>query len=221
MANVIDLLWGPRATPSRGPKPGLTVERIAASAIAIADAEGLDAVSMQRVAADVGVTKMAIYRYVPGKAELVALMADIAVGPPDFAAADGWRAGLTAWAEALLPRFKRHRWLLAATVGPRAVGPNELAWLDRGIAILDGTGLGGAERMDAVVVVVGHLRTIAEQSESSERQLGAVIAEVMATRAAEFPALGAALADGGRRDDALAFGLARILDGLGVLIDSR
>src|SRR5689334_22149881 len=80
-ARTADLLWGPRERPSRGPKPGLTRDGIVRAAIGVADAEGLAAVSMQRVAAEVGFTTMALYRYVPGKNELVALMVDSAVGP--------------------------------------------------------------------------------------------------------------------------------------------
>ena len=71
-----DYLWGGRSGATRGPKPGLSLEGIAEAAIAIADAEGLAAVSMQRVAADLGFTKMSLYRYLPGKAELVALMVE-------------------------------------------------------------------------------------------------------------------------------------------------
>ena len=67
-----DFFWAPRPRPTRGPKPALTLGQIADAAIAVADAEGLAAVSMQRVAADLGYTKMSLYRYLPGKAELVA-----------------------------------------------------------------------------------------------------------------------------------------------------
>src|ERR1700712_4171701 len=98
-----EFLWQERARPTRGPKPALTLDQIADAAIAIADAEGLAAVSMQRGAAGPGYTKMWLYRYLPGKAELVAAMVERALGgPPTIAPADGWRAGLTAWAEALL-----------------------------------------------------------------------------------------------------------------------
>ena len=67
---VIELLWGEPSRPSRGPKPSLSIAAIADATVQIADTDGLDAVSMQRVAEVFGVTKMALYRYVSGKAQL-------------------------------------------------------------------------------------------------------------------------------------------------------
>jgi AcrR family transcriptional regulator len=85
---TLDLLWGSPQRPKRGPKPSLTLQRIVAEAIEHADAEGLASLSMQRLAERLGCAKMALYRYVPGKAELEALMLDAALGAaPDPAAA--------------------------------------------------------------------------------------------------------------------------------------
>lgn len=233
-AGTVELLWGPRPQPTRGPKPALSIERIAQAAIAVADAEGLAAVSMQRVAAELGVTKMALYRYVPGKAELIALMVDTAGDLPPLldGEADGWRAQLGHWARRLLAVFRRHPWLLEATVGARILGPHELGWLEQAVAALDGTGLDGGERMDAVVVILGHVRTIAQQTQAPpgppqdhpEQQLGTILAELLATHGDRYPAVTAALASASRPgspDDALEFGLDRIFDGLGVLIAQR
>ena len=66
---AFDLLWGTRQRPRRGPKPSLSLERIVTEAIALADAEGLANLSMQHLAERLGCAKMALYRYVPGKAE--------------------------------------------------------------------------------------------------------------------------------------------------------
>ncbi|MFB7468877.1 TetR/AcrR family transcriptional regulator [Streptomyces sp. NPDC056224] len=255
---AVRLLWGPPAKPARGPKRGLTLEGIALAGIGIADAEGLGAVSMQRVAGELAVTKMALYRYVPGKAELVALMVESAMpvpvsvsvsaalspgpgpgaGPGADAGADagaesaggGWRERLEAWARELLGGFRRHPWMLEATVGVRVMGPRELGWMERALAAMDGCGLSGAEAMDAVVLLAGHVRGIAEQEraagtgEGPDAQLAVMLGEVMRTHGAEFPALGAALASAaehGGRDQALEFGLERILDGLGLLVARR
>ncbi|MEV7027688.1 TetR/AcrR family transcriptional regulator C-terminal domain-containing protein [Kitasatospora sp. NPDC093558] len=226
--DTVRLLWGPPAKPTRGPKPALSLERIAAAGIEVADAEGLGAVSMQRVAALLDFTKMALYRYVPGKAELVALMVESAVAEPPAAPAGGhWRDQLTAWAEELTRSFGAHPWLLDATVGPRVMGPKELAWLERVVSALDGHGLTGAERMDAAVLLAGHVRGIVEQSRaagaegSPEAQLLAVLGTLIQRHAADYPALAAAIAEPGGQDNALDFGLARILDGLAALIDQR
>lgn len=126
--------------------------------------------------------------------------------------------------------------MLEATVGVRVMGPRELGWMERALAALDGCGLTGAEAMDAVVLLAGHVRGIAEQEraagagggdgagEGPDAQLAGMLGEVMRTHGAEFPALGAALASAaehGGRDQALEFGLERILDGLGLLVARR
>src|ERR1700754_2811680 len=76
--------WGVKAAATKGPKPGLGLARIVATALRIADAEGLDAVSMNRVAKELGTGAMSLYRYVESKQELLALMIDAAIGevPP-------------------------------------------------------------------------------------------------------------------------------------------
>ena len=76
----LDLLWGDAPRPSRGPKPGLDVATIVAAAIALADADGLDGLSMRRVAERLGVGTMSLYTYVPSKAELLDLMLDTVYG---------------------------------------------------------------------------------------------------------------------------------------------
>ncbi|MBD0670872.1 TetR/AcrR family transcriptional regulator [Streptomyces sp. CBMA156] len=226
--DTVRLLWGPPAKPTRGPKPALSLERIAAAGVEVADAEGLGAVSMQKVAGLLDFTKMSLYRYVPGKAELVALMVESAVDAPP-AAPEGadWREQLTTWAHHLADSFARHPWLLDATVGPRALGPKELAWLERVVAALDGHGLTGPERMDAAVLLAGHVRGIAAQSRAAgpadtpEAELLAALGTVVQEHADRFPAVAAAMADADGRDQALEFGLERILDGLAALIERR
>ncbi|HEY0533447.1 MAG TPA: TetR/AcrR family transcriptional regulator [Actinoplanes sp.] len=221
-----DFLWREPARPSRGPKPALTLEQIADAAVAIADAEGLAAVSMQRVAADLGYTKMSLYRYLPGKAELVAAMVERALGEPPAIAGQAWRAGLTAWANALLTACVGHPWAQEATTGSRPVGPHELGWTEQALRVLP-EGLTGAERMDTVATLAGHVRMIAGQASPGgepEVELEASMARAMAEHADRYPAVAEAIADiaaNGGADDAFSFGLERILDGLEVLIRSR
>jgi AcrR family transcriptional regulator len=224
---TFDFLWEGRAQPTRGPKPTLSRERIADTAIAIADVEGLGAVAMQRVAADLGFTKMSLYRYVPGKAELVALMVERAIGEPPSIDTTDWRAGLKEWACHLLAAYLRHPWAIEAILGPRPLGPNELGWLECAVNILSGTGLIGSERLDAIAVLAGHVRSIAQQalvSRQPEGDIAATIGEQLRRHGDRFPALvatmTAAAADGGQ-DQAFEFGLYRILDGLGILIAQR
>ncbi|MFI1484517.1 TetR/AcrR family transcriptional regulator [Streptomyces sp. NPDC020747] len=231
-AEAVRLLWGPHSKPARGPRPTLDLDRIARAGIEIADSEGLADVSMQRVAARLGVTKMALYRYVPGKAELVALMVDAAIGPyPQVRVRhSGWREQLEEWARELIHAFRQHLWALDATVGPRIMGPAELSWLERAVSALDGTKLSGAERMDAAVLLVGHVRGITQQARATgpagnpEAQLGSILGDLMQAHGERFPALTAALTSAAQshgQDQAWEFGLQRILDGLAVLIDER
>src|SRR5687768_429272 len=92
----MELLWGLTQRPRRGPKPKLTVERIVEVAIARADAEGVSALSMRRVADQLSVTAMSLYTYVPSKAELIDLMLDTVYGEParPERVEGGWRARL-------------------------------------------------------------------------------------------------------------------------------
>src|SRR5580692_12477089 len=117
---ALDLLWGTRERPRRGPRPSMSLDRIVTEAISLADAEGLASLSMQRLAERLGCAKMALYRYVPGKAELEALMLDAALGAaPEPAATDPasgddeddderWRAQLRAWAMTMFERMLAH-----------------------------------------------------------------------------------------------------------------
>lgn len=231
---TVRLLWGPHPKPSRGPKPALSLERITAAGVGIADAEGLGAVSMQRVAGELDFTKMSLYRYVPGKAELVALMVEAAVGEPPHPAgvggSGGWRERLDTWTRRLSTRFLRHPWLVEATIGARTMGPHELAWMEQVLTALDGTGLTGPERMDTAVVLTGHVRNLAQQAHAAgsaagpEAQLLVPLGELMWEHGDRYPALAAVLrttAESGGEDEALEFGLRCILDGLEALIARR
>ncbi|MFJ7155087.1 TetR/AcrR family transcriptional regulator [Streptomyces sp. NPDC101118] len=226
---LVRLLWGPPAGPRRGPKPALTLHGIARAGIGIADAEGLPALSMQRVAEQLGKTKMSLYRYVPGRAELVAVMVENAIGGPPPAGGGGWRERLAAWARDLYAAFLRHPWLLDATVGPRLLGPVELSWMESALTALDGTGLTGAERLDAVAVLASHVRGIADQARAAapgadtEAGLLSALDGVLHDHADRYPAFLDALATTppGAQGQALEFGLRAFLDGLGVLIARR
>jgi len=181
---------------------------------------------MQRVAADLGYTKMSLYRYLPSKAELVALMVERALGEPPALPEGDWRESLAQWTRELMAGYLRHPWTLAATVGARPLGPRELGWMECALTVLAGTPLTGAERLDAMVVLVGHARMLAEQAASRhpEAQLSVAIAAVIQRHGERFPQLATAMAEAaaaGEQDQAFDFGLARILDGLEALIRGR
>ncbi|GAB2687395.1 TetR/AcrR family transcriptional regulator [Kitasatospora kifunensis] len=225
----IALLWGEQDQPTRGPKPSLTPHRIAEAAVAIADAEGLDAVSMGKVAAEFGVSAMALYRYVPGKAELVELMVESVLAPaPDLSAAGaGWRPQITEWAVQSVRIHRAHPWLLAATAMRRQLmGPNQLAWLDAALAALEPTGLTAAQQHQVFVLVAGLVRSLVQQQldfdEEHSQEWNRLTGELLDRHADRFPALTRAIAAGAFAPDPvdpLEFGLARILDGVQALID--
>ncbi|MFD1147280.1 TetR/AcrR family transcriptional regulator [Saccharothrix hoggarensis] len=222
-----DLLWGSRDKPARAPRLALTVDRIADAAIEVADAEGMASVSMQHVAARLDVTKMALYRHVSSKAELVAVMIESAVGdPPDLRAVPGgWRPRLVTWADLMRETWRRHPWLPAATTGERPTGPREVGWTESAVAALGDTGLDGGERMDAVFLLSGHIRntqssaTAGTQPWTAEKRLR----EILDAHRDRFPALHEAARSSGSAvgDNGWSFGLNRILDGLEVLIAER
>ncbi|MFE1592709.1 TetR/AcrR family transcriptional regulator [Nocardia sp. NPDC058705] len=234
MPTTVELLWGTAQRPKRGPKPALTLDGIVAEAIALADAEGLAALSMQRLAERLGFTKMSLYRYVPGKEQLTALMLDAAIGEPPNSAdvQQDWRSGLRDWGTAIFARYLAHPWAIELTLGVRPFGPNEMGWTEAALIALAGTGLTGSEKLDTIVLLNGHARNLAQQvasmSGEGEVQFTEQFTAMMTAAAGRYPAVGAAFAEEaaapagkGGPDDALRFGVDRILDGLAVLIDQR
>ncbi len=146
-----------------GPKPSLTLDQIARAAIRLADAEGLQTVSMERVARKVKMTTMALYRYLPGKQALIEIMIEnVATGAPDLKNAKGWRESLIVWMTACRSLYREHSWLLQATIGTRRMGPKELSWLDSALGILAQAGVPESQRHDIFLVLIGHVRSNAE-----------------------------------------------------------
>src|SRR5687767_14909734 len=102
MSPEMAALWASRERPRRGPKPAMSVEAIVAAAITVADAEGLEAISMGRVAKELGYTTMSLYRYVSSKSVLLTLMLDTAIGgPPEVVPGENWRLALERWSWAM------------------------------------------------------------------------------------------------------------------------
>jgi AcrR family transcriptional regulator len=173
-ARSLALLWrspGPRTGP--GPKPGLSVDAIVAAAIAVADGDGLAALSMRAVAERLGVTAMALYTYVPGKDELVDLMYDGAHGelPVRYDLGQGWQAAVTSWATDLLGCYLQHPWALQVSFARPVLGPNEQAVLEAVARVLRQAGLPAAvaRRVISLLfsVVRGTAQTVAESRQAA------------------------------------------------------
>ncbi|MFF9016307.1 TetR/AcrR family transcriptional regulator [Streptomyces sp. NPDC014870] len=193
----LDLLWGTGERPSRGPKPGLTLDRIVRAAVALADAEGLDAVSMRRVSAELGVGTMSLYRYVPGKTELLDLMLDrvqgeslesesrdaesrgsesLEAGEPEPPA--NWRDTVERLARGHLALYRAHPWLLKVNEARSLLGPNTLRGFELCLAGLtgpSGMGLSDQETVSVIVTVQGFAAGIARmelQAVEAARETG-------------------------------------------------
>jgi AcrR family transcriptional regulator len=165
-ARSLKLLWGAQKQPTRGPRPGLSVQRIVQAAIRIADAEGLEALSMRRVAAELGVGTMSLYTYVPGKAELLDVMLDTVLGEvarPD-GVARGWRAGLEAYAREQWAHYHRHPWVLQVSGARALLGPNETAVFESALHAVAGIGLDGREMIQVVALVGEYVRGAAQRA---------------------------------------------------------
>lgn len=225
--------WGLRERPSRGPKPGLSLTRIVEAGVHVASTEGLPAVSMARVAQELGVSTMSLYRYVAAKDELLILMIDAALGPPPASdPQDGWRAGLSRWAWDHHRRLSEHPWALRVPITEPPTTPNQVAWMESALSSLRNTRLAEEEKASVLLLLSGYVRNDATLTMeltaagfiSDEAMLGYSRRLATLTDPDRFPAIHALLAAGvfDRADPPekeFSFGLDRILDGIEVLID--
>lgn len=221
-----------KPTPGRGPKPSLSAGRIARAAILLADQDGLASLTMQKIAREVGLTTMALYRYFPGKADVVALMIDsVADSPPHFGSpALLWHTRLKRWAQRCLTIYRDHPWFLEATTARQnPMGPNELSWMEAALAMLAESGLGSKERHHAFVAIIGHVRGYATFQQIRERS-GAgkesvqELSQWLLPQASRYPVLLDVLRSGAfseRNGAAFDFGLDCILDGIRVRLSRR
>jgi AcrR family transcriptional regulator len=228
----LDLLWGQRDRPRRERRDGLSVDRIVEAAIELADADGLEAVSMARVAERLGFTAMALYRHVASKDELLVLMQDAAVGPPPpfDESLPGWRPQLERWCSALLEVMNAHPWWLYIPISPPPPTPSHMAWLEYGLRALEDTPLAEGDKAAVMLMLDGLVTWEARLTAELGRHAPgtpdpqAVYAEVTRTLADDerFPALARAVATGifedQSRDTDFAFSLAVALDGVERLI---
>jgi AcrR family transcriptional regulator len=222
----LDRLWGAREGPRRARRDGLSVDRIVAAAIALADADGLEAVSMARVAERLGFTAMALYRHVSGKDELLVLMQDAALGspPPPAESVQGWRPQLERWCADLLAIFNRHPWWLHIPVSPPPPTPSQMAWLERGLRALADTPLDEGDKAAIMLMLNGMVtweaRLTAELAAEPQMVYAHVARELVDDE--RFPALSRAAAAGifedASRETDFAFSLHVALDGVERLI---
>lgn len=228
----VDLMWGLQARPSRGPRPGLSLDAIVEAGIAIADADGLGALSMQRIAAELGYTTMSLYRYVPGKDQLIEVMSDVVHGEPPAPRQAPWRELFEEWVRGIWTVYRNHPWLLKVPVDGAPSGPQGLQWFDAALRSLSGAGLAQHEMISVPMFVGAAVRGLAQLTVdlTPNEQYGEVLA--MAMQTGRYPHL-AELVTGGMFEAVgtqppeseilpdLEFGLQRILDGVDAYVEAH
>lgn len=244
-ARSLARLWGqadPDAPPRRGPKPKHSVEAVVQAAIALADAEGLDALSMRRVAEMLQLSPMSLYTYVPSKAELLDLMLDHVVGEtvePKPGEGD-WREQVTELARSRWRTAQRHPWILQAAMRRPPLGPNVLAKAEAALHAVDGIGLSEAEMDQVTALVANYVRGAvrgALDAAEAERESGMTDEQWWSRQGpllaglidpSRYPTtvrIGEAYKKGliprGDRERSFEFGLQRLLDGVEAYIKGR
>jgi AcrR family transcriptional regulator len=235
------LLWRAPADPADtaerpGPRSPLGVDRVVGAAVRLADAEGLAAVSMRRLATELGVATMTIYGHVPGRAELVDLMHDTVLAelyPDEGVVTSGaWRTRLKVVARANRELFHRHPWARAVAGTRRPPGPGAMRKYELELRAVTGLGPPELEMHLLVTSVDGFVRGAVGGAEGETVAPGVDLPWQAAagsyadraldpgrfpTAARVAPAAGRALRAGDPATP-FEFGLERLLDGIGVLI---
>lgn len=224
------IMWGMREQPTRGRKASISLDAIVARAVEVADAEGLDAVSMRRLSSDLGVGTMSLYRHVPGKGELLDLMIDhvnaMPEGPPPTDL--GWRAHLERCARGSYRNYLQHAWLLQVDQSRPLLGPNALAGLEVFLGGLADVALTDQQKMMVIVsidaLVTGLARQEVQGSRAQERTgisdeefwtaQSPVLERAMSTDAYPVMASLSMEAFAGSWEDTFDLGLTALLDGL-------
>ncbi|KOV88368.1 hypothetical protein ADL03_05565 [Nocardia sp. NRRL S-836] len=228
------MLWEPQAEPTRGPRAALSQARVVEAGVKVADAEGVEALTMRRVAETLGFTTMSLYRHVPGKSELLDLMVDAVWGETEPAPPGPWREGLEFFARQMWSMYRAHPWMLQLATSRRIPGPHSTTRHDAAYAVVADLGL-RPEEIVAVVTTVAQFvdgvgRTMADRVQA-ERETGVSEEDWWNGRETlwehftpeRLPMMTHIWNSGGfeRPLDEFEFGLARVLDGLAVFIESE
>lgn len=239
---VVAVAWGLEDRTRRGPKPSLTLDEIVETAVAIADEEGLAAVSMARVAKMLGFTTMSLYRYVGSKEELLRHMFDTAHGYPPKTEPEptSWREGLWSWSRSMLERQLSRPWVVEIPITEPPLLPRNIAWMEWAMSFLNRTPLTPLEKVSALLLLSGYIRNEVSLATSlneggTEDEAADYYFETLGRLVGpeSHPALTRLIDEDHRTvappeaepadedDFMLDFGLQRILDGIEKLIEGR
>jgi AcrR family transcriptional regulator len=218
-------------------RPGLSAQTIATAAVGIADADGLDAISMRRLAAELGVSAMAAYRHVSGKDDVVELMVDLVYGEVDIPDGADWRETMRALASGIRALVLKHPWLtrLSAPQAVYELTPNRLALEERALAALRGLHLDADTTMSVYRTVAAYVHgaTSAEiglrqlmndrcGTNGAETQTGLAAQMTWLLNTGRYPEFARYVREAARQDDIqwqFDTGLEYVLDGIAARID--
>lgn len=156
LARSLQLLWEGLPERAKGPKSRLTLGQIVTAGIELADTDGIEALSMRKLAQKLDVGTMSLYRYVPSKAELLDLMLDAVVGPSQArrtAAERGWREFLSTTARETRKLYITHSWALQVNWSRPVLGPNSVADLNLFLTGVKNLSLSDQEKMNLATVI--------------------------------------------------------------------
>ncbi|GLX66498.1 TetR/AcrR family transcriptional regulator [Paenibacillus glycanilyticus] len=240
----VALAWGLVKEPQRGPKRELSINQIVAAAVQLADQEGLQAVSMSRVAASLGFTAMSLYRYVQSKDDLLLLMQEQVIQLPEDQLEEGadWREGLRQYVRACIAVFVKHPWFADIPVSGVPITPNNLLIVDLALRPMRNLPLNDYEKMSTVLLLSSYARSTGMIQRDMERAIqgGASPGEFsglnytkalkLLVKKEQYPDLQPLIASGVYTEENPAdnpigndfdFGLERILDGVEHYIAAR
>lgn len=171
------LIWERLQPPVSGARLALSRDKIVQTAMALADAEGLQAITMRRIATELGSTAMALYRHVFSKEDLLDLMLDAVFGEielPQQASAD-WRADLRIFAYQSRTVLKLHAWVMPLLISRPTLGPNYLRWFEFSLAAVADRGLDIATMAQISGVISGYVGAVVSYEvaeEANTRRIG-------------------------------------------------
>ncbi|MEU5382367.1 TetR/AcrR family transcriptional regulator [Kitasatospora cineracea] len=219
-----ELIWLRPEYSGRGPRPAHSRTSIARAALEIADREGLDAVTMRKVAAELGAGTMSLYNYVPKKEHLFDLLVDLLAEEYDLPAGPSGdpRADLTLLAHQLRGILTRHGWATTLITHRPSLGPNGLRVTEFHLAALAGTPLGGTAKMEAFSQLTGYVCQFTDWQQRSAQAGARWLTDLVrylqtATATGRYPNLTATLAESGAPPDpdaAFERGLQRLITAL-------
>ncbi len=184
---------------ARGRPPAFTRDQVVEAAVRIAGTDGLEAVTMRRVATEIGAGAMSLYTYVPDREHLTDLMVDTVAGSFPLPPPTGdWRADLHALVAVQRAMMRAHPWLPGVLAGRRLTGRNLLGFLEYGLRALDPAGLPAATRMTLIGLLTGFVAAYVTSELAGEADGAAGAGQIVeAVAGGDFPMLAAVVAEGG------------------------